>query len=155
MYETPTVVHDYSVNLSGACPAPSRAQVVKLQEYMSGLPQVEMTPQHYFAEGMYVRNLPIPANTVVVGKIHRHQHMVALIKGSARINTDKGMETISAPHIWRSEPGAKRALVTLTDCEFMTMHLNPTNTHDLDVIEADVIEPEDIQLTYDTKRISS
>lgn len=142
MYESPTVIHDVSVSLTNIAPAPSRSQVVRLQDYMATLPQVDMAPQHYFADGMYVRNLPIPADTVVVGKIHRHQHMVALIKGTARINTDKGMETISAPHIWRSEPGAKRALVTLTDCEFMTMHLNPTNTRDLDEIEADVIEPE-------------
>lgn len=123
-------------------PAPSREQIVAFQERLAEFPQMELEPRHQFCDGMYVRTLAIPAGTIVVGKIHRHEHPVMLIKGRARINTDRGMETISAPHVWISQPGAKRALVALEDCEFTTVHLNPDNTRDLDAIEARVIEPE-------------
>lgn len=123
-------------------PAPTREKIQQLQAGLAPLPQIETGLEHYFADGMYGRRCFIPAGSVVVGKSHRHEHFVLLIKGSARINTDRGMETISAPHVWVSPPGAKRALVTLEDCEFFTTHLNHDNERDLDLIEAQVIEPE-------------
>lgn len=132
---------------------PSLSAMKRLQAFLAPMPQVEMEPRHYFADGMYGRVLPIPADTVVVGKIHRHEHLVALIKGEATINTDRGMERIRAPHVWISPPGAKRALVTHTDCEFMTCHLNPTNTRDLDDLEADIIIPE--ALGYDAPKLDT
>lgn len=137
---------DVTVNLTPMLP--KREDVLKVQDYLATLPQIEAPVDHYFADGMYGRNCHIPAGSIVVGKIHRHEHFVLLIKGSATINTDKGMETISAPHIWVSPPGAKRILHTLEDCEFFTCHLNPENTRDLLEIEAEVIEPEVIQLTH-------
>ncbi|MET3929580.1 quercetin dioxygenase-like cupin family protein [Lysobacter sp. OAE881] len=123
-------------------PAPTREKIQQFQEALAQLPQIETGLEHYFADGMYGRRCFIPANAVVVGKIHRHEHFVLLIKGSARINTDRGMETITAPRVWVSPPGAKRALVALEDCEFFTVHLNHDNERDLDLIEAQVIEPE-------------
>ena len=108
--------------------------------------------RHHFAPGMYGRECPIPAGMVVVGKIHRHQHFTFLLSGEATINTDRGMERIAGPHVWVSQVGAKRALVTHTDCVFFTVHLNPDDTQDLDVIEARTIEPE--QLGYDAPVLS-
>jgi hypothetical protein len=121
---------------------PERAQVERLQDYLATLPQIPNEPRHWFAEGMYGRELPIQADAFVVGKIHRHEHITILLCGSATINTDRGMERITGPHVWISPPGAKRALYTHTDCVFFTCHLNPGNARDLDLIEADVIVPE-------------
>lgn len=149
----PVTVLDVTIDLTPAPeiePAPTRDKITQLQAALSELPQIETGLKHYFADGMYGRRCMITAGTVVVGKIHRHEHFVLLIKGSARINTDRGMETITAPHVWVSPPGAKRALVTLEDCEFFTTHLNHDNERDLERIEADVIEPEGL-LTHETE----
>ena len=126
---------------------PSRENVLALQGYLATLPQLNLPPRHYFAPGMYGRELFIPADSVVVGKIHRHQHITMLIQGEATINTDKGMERISAPHVWISQVDAKRALYTHTDCTFFTCHLNPTDETDLDKLESEIIEPEIIALS--------
>lgn len=123
-------------------PAPPVEQVQALQSALASLPQVECPVRHFFAPGLYTRECTIPAGSVVVGKMHRHQHPTFLMSGSVRINTDRGMETITGPHIWISQENAKRALLTLTDCVFATVHLNPTDTTDLEAIEADVIVPE-------------
>lgn len=104
--------------------------------------QVECPVEHYFAPGLYTRKCTIPADSVVVGKMHRHQHPTFLMSGTVRINTDRGMETITGPHIWISQENAKRALYTITDCVFATVHLNPTDTNDLEAIEAEVIVPD-------------
>lgn len=147
MYDTPTEVLSLTITYGEVEPLPiprkpTRAQITELQELLAQYPQVELTPAHYFAAGMYGRELFIPAETVVVGKIHRHEHLVMLMQGEATIYTDEGMERIIGPKVWTSSPGTKRALFTHTPCTFFTVHLNPTDTQDLIAIEADVIEPE-------------
>ncbi|GAA5075447.1 hypothetical protein [Lysobacter panacisoli] len=123
-------------------PAPTREKIFQLQDLLLQFPQVENEPEHYFADGIYGRALPIKAGSIIVGKIHRHEHIVMLIKGSVTVNTDRGMETITAPHIWVAAPGAKRAFYAHEDSLLFTAHTNPNNERDLEVIEAHVIEPE-------------
>lgn len=127
---------------------PTLQQIKRMQDVLAELPQTECPVEHFFAPGMYVRKCSIPADTYVVGKMHRHRHPTMLVKGEASINTDRGMVRIAAPHIWISQENAKRALLTHSDCEFVTVHLNPDDTQDLERIEADVIVPES-QIPYD------
>ena len=122
---------------------PTIEQIRKLQAVVAKLPQIHCEPVHYFAPGLYGRELSIPAEMVVVGKLHRHEHLVMLMKGDATVYTDKGMERIQAPRIWISPAGVKRAIYTHTDCTFATMH--PTHETDLDKLEADIIVPELIE----------
>lgn len=129
-------------------PAPSLQQIKALQDIVGAAPQVECPVEHFFSPGMYTRKFTAPAETIVVGKMHRHQHPTFLLSGTVRINTDRGMEEITGPHIWISQPNAKRALYTVTECVFATVHLNPTDTTDLDAIEAEVIVPES-QIEYE------
>lgn len=128
---------------------PTLQQIKRIQDVVAAHPQVECPVEHFFAPGMYTRKFTAPAETIVVGKMHRHQHPTFLMSGTVRINTDKGMQEITGPHIWISQPYAKRVLYTLTECVFATVHLNPTDTQDLDAIEADVIVP-DALIDYDT-----
>jgi len=121
---------------------PTYERIGQLQNALADLPQTPLEPEHLFADGMVVRTLIIPAGQVVVGAMHRHEHPVFLLRGEATINTDKGMERIRGPRKWVSPAGAKRALVTHTECEFVTIHLNPTNTQDLVAIEDEIMVPE-------------
>lgn len=123
-------------------PAPTRDVVTRAQEMLAPYKQEELPPEHYFAAGMYGRRLDIPADMYVVAKIHRHEHIVMLLSGEVTINTDRGMERVTGPCIWISPKGAKRILHTHTDCAFFTCHLNPSDTTDLDALEAELIEPE-------------
>lgn len=145
-YAEPVVMFDVSIGQSPMVAAPTApptlGQIKRLQDALAELPQVECPVRHFFAPGMYTRECTIPAGSLVVGKMHRHVHPVFLMRGTVRINTDRGMETITGPHIWISQENAKRALYTVTDCVFATVHLNPTDTTDLEAIEAEVIVPE-------------
>lgn len=126
--------------LGYVAPEPSRLAMQHVQEALAPLPQVELEPTHHFAEHVYGRELLIPADTVVVGKIHRHEHLVMLLRGEATINTGEGMERIVGPKIWVSPVGAKRILYTHTECVFFTVHV--TDTRDLAELEREIIEPE-------------
>lgn len=131
---------------------PTLAQIKRLQDVVGVAPQIPLEPEHLFAPGMYTRILAIQADAYVVGKMHRHAHPTMLIKGEATILTNNGMERICAPHVWISQPGAKRPLYTHTDCVFVTVHLNATDTTDLDVLEAEIIIPEAL-IEYEPKAI--
>lgn len=131
-------------------PAPSLADIRALQSALAALPQDHGEVRHLFSPGQYTRVCTLQPGAYV-GKMHRHQHPTFLMSGTARINTDRGMETITGPHVWISQPGAKRALVCLSACVFATVHLNPTDSTDLLAIEADVIVPE--SLTFEPQAV--
>ncbi len=162
-YDAPTVFFDTAkpALLAMPLPNPSREAIQSFQVALAKCEQTELTPSHYFADGQCLRELVIPAQTFVVGKIHRHEHVVMLASGEVTINTNNGMERIKGPKVWVSPAGAKRALFTHTECVFWTSHLNPTNTQDLAELEAIVIEPEPspfeglAQITEDIQRIYS
>ena len=157
-YDVPTVFFDTAKPALLALPTPTREAIQSFQVELAKYEQTELTPSHYFSDGQCLRELVIPAETFVVGKIHLHEHPVMLASGEVTINTDKGMERIKGPKVWVSPAGAKRALFTHTECVFWTSHLNPTNTQDLAELEAIVIEPEPspfdgvAQITEDIQR---
>ena len=159
-YDMPTVFFDTAKPMLPALrlPTPTREAIQSFQVELAKYEQTELTPDHYFADGQYGRELRIPAQTFVVGKIHLHEHLVMLASGEATINTDKGMERIKGPKMWVSPAGAKRALFTHTECVFWTTHQNLSNTQDLAALEAAIIEPEPspfdgvAQITEDIQR---
>jgi len=130
-------------------PPPTLQQIKRFQDALMQAPgQIDFKPNHYFADGQYVRELYLEANKDLVGKMHRHEHLVTLVSGECIVVTTEGREHIVGPRTWTSPPGVKRVIRTLTDCHFLTFHLNPRNTRDLDAIEADVIVPEAL-IDYD------
>lgn len=120
----------------------SREQIMRLQEAM--LPVQTAMPEavHHFAPGMYGREFSMPAGMVVVGKIHKHGHIMMVVKGRATVIDEFGRYEVSAGFIQASQPGAKRVVYAHEDTTFVTVHINPSDTQDLQVIEADHIEPE-------------
>jgi hypothetical protein len=143
------------VNITGvtysgmlAPPAPTREQIVRLQEAMWPARCAAPEALHHFAAGMYLREFSMPAGMLVVGKTHLHQHFMLLVKGEATVAGEHGLQRIRAPFITVSQPGAKRVVLAHEDCMFVTVHLNPTDTRDLLQIEAEHIAPETLGLPH-------
>lgn len=97
---------------------------------------------HHFADGIYGRELFIPAGTVLTGKIHRHSTLNLLIQGDITVTTPEGMKRIQAPAVFVSAPGAKKAGYAHTDTIWVNVH--PTKITDLAAIEAKFIVPEEL-----------
>lgn len=119
-----------------------RNQVLALEEAIRETPEqvdLEALTSHYFAEGIYLRELRIPAGVVVVGKIHRTQHLTIICSGTVKITTDHGTREITGPAVFVSEPGAKKAAYAVTDVVVMNPH--PAETKDLQALEKHFIAP--------------
>jgi quercetin dioxygenase-like cupin family protein len=123
---------------------PTRAQIIGLQNAMiESCLSVELpSPTHFFAKGMYMRELTVPAGMRLVGKIHLHEHFLIVTKGKAEVISEFGRCIVEAGHLSISPAGVKRVVVAIEDTQFVTIHLNVTDTNDLGVIEAEHIEPE-------------
>ena len=125
---------------------PTREQIVMLQEAMLPVQCVQPEPTHFFAPGMYLRELTVPAGMLIVGKTHKHDHFLLVLKGRAEVISEFGREIVEAGHISISKAGVKRIVLAMEDTKFVTIHLNISDSHDLEVIEQEHIKPEIIGL---------
>jgi hypothetical protein len=116
--------------------------IYKLQDIIKDMPQVTGETRHHFSDGMYARELFIPAGTVVVGALHKSQHLYMVVKGKCKVSSQYETVEIEAPYIGETIPGTKRVIYAETDCVWIGFF--PTQLTDIDEIEAAFIEPEEI-----------
>lgn len=118
--------------------APLREKVLNLEAHAREMPQIEPPTNHYFADGMYCRELIHPAGVLIVGKVHRKEHFFIVTKGCVDVVMDDWVRTLTEGAVLVSSPGTKRALFSLDGATYMTVH--KTDKTDLDEIEAELVE---------------
>jgi hypothetical protein len=96
--------------------------------------------RHFFTQGVYARELTIPAGQVIVGKIHKHEHLNFISKGKVTVLTEEGgLEELTAPCTIISPAGVKRLLYTHEETVWTVVH--QTDKTNLDEIEDENISP--------------
>jgi hypothetical protein len=122
------------------CPSHMRAKIMALEEKIKAMPQAlgakDFETNHHFGPGVYMRELVIPADMILTGKIHKAAHLNILSKGKITVWTESGMKTLEAPCVIKSEAGMKRVGYEHTDSIWMTVHNNPSNETDIEKVEA-------------------
>lgn len=129
----------------GALNTVTRDHVLRLQAEMAKLPQYEPKTRHYFADGMYCREVYRDAGVVIVGKVHKKEHLYIIASGRVRVTSDDGVIDVSGPSVIVSKPGTKRAVLALEPTTCLTVH-RVGDMRDLDEIERDLIEPDELAL---------
>lgn len=120
--------------------SPSKADILALQDAMLLAPnQFSLLLTHTFSDGVYAREAFLPKGTRVIGKIHKHGHLNIISRGVVTVWTEWGKETFVAPYTFTSKPGTKRVVLAHTDTIWTTIHLNPSNTRDLNQLEESII----------------
>jgi hypothetical protein len=114
-----------------------REKILTLEAEMMNFPQVEITPVHYFAKGLYAREIFIPKGTLLTGKIHRTEHLNIISKGEISVVTETGTKRIRAPFTMVSQPGTKRVGFAHEDTIWTTIHA--TEETEMAKIEKDLI----------------
>ncbi len=132
--------------------APTREKIQKLQETMLPIQSEQPKPSHFFAPGMYLRELVVPAGMLMVGKIHKHEHFLLVLKGRAEVISEFGRMVVEAGHISISPAGVKRVVLALEDTQFVTVHVNKNDSQDLAVIESEHIDQEILELGAPTQQ---
>ena len=114
-----------------------RVQVETIQSALDAVPQIDCPVRHYFAPGLYAREITIPVGilpTTVVGAIHKTESIVVLSKGRMIVGTIDGPLEIVAPYTLTVRPGDKNAVHALEECVWTNFFPNPDNETDPDVL---------------------
>ena len=99
----------------------------------------EFPLKHSFADGIYVRQMLMKKDSVVVGAIHNHLHVWFLLTGHITVATEDSTQDYVSPCYVVSTPGVKRVILANEESIFVNVHKNPTNTQDLDKLEAEIV----------------
>lgn len=121
-----------------------RQKVEALEDEIAKLPQVDCPVRHYFAPGLYAREMTIPAGVTLTGAVHRTEHLSTVSKGRLLVEDGSGVVEISAPFTFVSKRGAKRAGFAIEETVWTTYH--PTDTTDLDALCEELTESTSAEL---------
>ena len=82
---------------------------------ISARPQVECPVQHFFGPSIYIREVVMPAGTVVVGKYHKEDHLCNMIEGRMVVVGEDGEQReVAAPSVFMAKKGRKTAYIIET-----------------------------------------
>lgn len=118
-------------------------QVQAVEGIIKQYPQTEIATKHYFAGGVYEREIFVPKGTIITGKVHLTEHLAKLTNGTMTIFGDNENGEYVGPKTFISEPGAKRAGYAHTNCYFSTFHYvgNETDIEELErALVVDTVE---------------
>lgn len=115
-------------------------QVAYIARELAKLPQTPAPVTHRFAPGVYLREIFMAADSIVIGRIHKTEHFNILLQGACRIVHDDGRhEELRAPMSFISRAGVQKVLYVIEDTIWQTVH--PTTETNLDVLDAMLVEP--------------
>lgn len=114
----------------------------RLEEAMlQGAPVVNLPLVHRFTHGLYIREIFMPAGTLLTSKIHKTQHPFVILKGKVSVLIPgEDVAHLEAPHFGITQPGTRRLLYIHEDTTWLTFHPNPEDVEDLEQIEERLIE---------------
>lgn len=104
---------------------------------------LDLVTRHNIHGGLYDREIEIPADTVLTGKIHLVDHVFILTKGDLSVMTDEGIKRIQAPARFNVKAGIKKIGYAHSDVICTTIHA--TNTTDLDALEKELFADSDLK----------
>ena len=120
----------------------NRSKITSAVGFMKTLPQTECPVIHRFAPNCYLREIFMPAGTLVIGKIHATEHFNIIISGSAVVthldeNGEFVRSKIGAGDTFISQAYVQKVVEIIEDCTWQTVHV--TDKTDLQEIEKNVI----------------
>jgi quercetin dioxygenase-like cupin family protein len=125
-------------------PAPTRAQIDRLEGAMRQMPQIDIPVTNTFGPGFYARTIHIAAGTTLTGKVHSTEHIFIVSKGTIALATEDGERLVHAPFQMVCRPGLKRVGHAITDVECTNIHI--TDETDMARLEAALIIPETLAM---------
>jgi hypothetical protein len=87
--------------------------------------------KHYFANGSYVREMIMPANALIVGRIHKRETINVLLEGELTVIDEHGRRTdLKAPHVFIAPAGNQKAAYTKTPVRWLNCFACETTSLD-------------------------
>lgn len=93
-----------------------------MEAYMLDQPQIEIPVDHRFVNGMYAREIVIPAGTLLTGRVHKFGYIDIMLEGDITVATPDGTKRLQGLNIMEGMPGRKRAGYAHKTTRWLTVH---------------------------------
>jgi hypothetical protein len=112
------------------------------ETFIENLPPAECPTTHHFLPGWYIREITMPAGTILTSKIHKTEHPYHVSKGEVSVWTqNQGTIRIRSPHSGITQPNTRRLIYVWEECVWTTFHKNDNGWTTPDDVEKDIIQP--------------
>jgi hypothetical protein len=112
----------------------------RAESVIENLPPVECPTTHHFLPGWYIREITMPAGTILTSKIHRTEHPFHVSRGIVSVWTQNhGTIRICGPYSGVTKPNTRRLIYVWEECVWATFH--PGNWSSVEEVERDIIQP--------------
>lgn len=108
-----------------------REMISQLENALFKFPQIDIPVKHYFAKGLYAREIFAKAGTLMTGKIHKHEHLNILLKGEVHLISEDADLVVSAPATFTASAGVKKVGYFMKDSIFMNVTATDVTDSDL------------------------
>jgi len=115
--------HEYlDVSIFDENKAHVRESMIEFEKALLELPQIKLEAKHYFGGGMYARELVMPKDSAVTGKIHIKEHICIISYGDVTVRSDDEIVRLKGPCTFVGKPGSKRALFMHEETMWTAIH---------------------------------
>jgi|SRR6187402_82769 len=114
-------------------------KIDELELSMMACPPVNCPLIHKFVPGMYIREIIMPAGTLITSMIHKTKHPYFVMQGKVSVYSENfGEQFIEAPYYGITLPDTRRVLYIHENCVWITCH--KTNIQPKDETEESILE---------------
>lgn len=115
-----------------------------LKNYFEGSEQTakELPLEHFICNKTYTRQITLPKDIILTGKVHNFDHTSILSKGDVTIMTDEGVTRIKAPTTWISKAGTKRLIYVHEETIWATIHQSENTI--VEDLEKELVDESDL-----------
>jgi len=104
-------------------------KIVNLEKEMMKMPQTYVPVKHHFANGLYAREVHIPAGAAMTGAVMLDSYLDICVSGTVSVMEPTGeYKQVTGPAIVTRQPGMKRIGYTHTDTVWITCHATTATT---------------------------
>jgi len=94
---------------------------------------IEPSTNHYFSDGVCVREMIVPAGTLVLGAAHKTNHLTTLVSGVMQVRIGNESKMLNAPCTFEALDQSRKVGLAYTEC--VVHNIIPTDSKDIDEIE--------------------
>lgn len=110
--------------------------------------KVEAPVTHHFLPGIYMREITMPAGALIIGHLHRTEHLNFICAGRARVIMNGECTDVGAGDWIRSKAGVRKVLYIRETCRWQTIHANPDELRDIAALEAAIVDHDAVEKIY-------
>lgn len=120
--------------------------IVEAENIMLDMPQADCPVVHRFGNGIYIREVTMPAGTFAIGHIQKFAQNNFLLRGKIAMIGEGGVKVLEAPLFFVGEPGRKMGFVLETVVWQNIWATSETDVEKLEAMYMDISDESSLKL---------